>query len=78
MSDEFKPIVSSNLEAACYNGTSKEMIVSFKGGSQYRYFDIEEKLWNEFANTFSGENGNSAGRFFHAHIRNLPSEKVEE
>lgn len=73
---EFKPIKSSNLEAACYNGTSKEMVVRFKGGNEYRYFDISEKLWNEFADTFSGDGGKSAGKFFSANIRHLPCEKV--
>jgi hypothetical protein len=77
MSD-FKKINSSNLEAACYNGTSKEMIVQFKGGTQYRYFDIPQELWNEFADTFSGEDGKSAGKFFHANIRQLPNEKIED
>lgn len=75
---EFKPIKSSNLEAACYNGTSKEMVVQFKGGNQYRYFDVSDELWNNFADTFNGENGKSAGKFFAANIRSLRCEKIED
>lgn len=78
MSEEFKPIKSSNLEAACYNGSTREMVVRFKGGNEYRYFDIPQELWNQFADTFSGDGGKSAGKFFHANIRNLRCEKIEE
>lgn len=72
----YKPIKSSNLEAAKYeDGT---LFVKFKNGTEYSYQNISPELYKEFEETFSGENGKSAGKFFSAHIRHLPSEKVEE
>lgn len=75
---EFKSIVSSNLDSAAYSANSKTMFVRFKNGTTYRYPSVANKIWQEFEATFSGEDGKSAGKFFNAHIRSLPCEKVEE
>lgn len=76
MSD-FKPIVSSNLEAASYEAATKTLIVLFRGGSQYKYSNVLAKLYADFERTFDGKDGNSAGRFFHEKIRHLSNEKIE-
>jgi hypothetical protein len=76
--NNFKPINSSNLEAASYDVVTQQMIVRFKNGTQYRYFDISPELYKAFEETFSGERGLSAGKFFNAHIRHQTSEKIEE
>ena len=67
---------SSNLKSASYDEATKIMIVNFQNGTSYRYANVPEELWSRFETTVN-ENG-SAGKFFHANIRNLPCEKVEE
>lgn len=74
----FQPIVSSNLKAAKYDAETKEMIVRFKNETAYKYPNIDDHLWNEFESQFDGEDGRSAGKFFHANIRHRPCEKLEE
>lgn len=71
-----KQIVSSNLASASYNRIAKELTVNFKNGSSYKYSNISNELYEEFEDTFSGENGKSAGKFFNANIKHLPSKKV--
>lgn len=78
MSNQFKPIMSSNLEAASYDPQTKELIVKFKNGTAYKYPDVPVKTYVEFENTFDGANGKSAGKFFNAYIKHLPFEKIEE
>lgn len=67
---------SSNLQKATYDDETKILIVEFKNGSSYRYFNVPKTLWDQFAKTVN-EDG-SAGKFLNAHIRSLPNEKVEE
>lgn len=74
---EFQPIKSSNLKAAKYDAESNVMVVKFKNETMYSYPNIDDHLWNEFESRFDGENGNSAGRFFHREIRHRPCEKIE-
>ena len=77
MSD-FKPIKSSNLEAAAYDFATQTLIVKFRGGTKYKYPNVPATLAANFERTYDGKDGNSAGRFFHQHIRHLPGEKIEE
>lgn len=72
------PVKSSNIEAAGYDNDSGELIVEFKGGSKYFYPNVPEKLFQEFEKEFDGEDGRSAGKFFHREIRHLPCEKLED
>lgn len=74
---EYKPIVSSNLDAASYEPTTRELIVKFKNGTAYKYPDVPVKIYVDFEKTFSGEGDKSAGKYFNGHIRHLPSEKIE-
>lgn len=78
MEPEFKEINSSNLKRAAYQEESETLVVEFKGGTKYRYSPVPAELYREFEKEFDGEEGRSAGRFFHARIRSLPFEKVEE
>lgn len=75
---DFKPINSSNLEAASYDAETEILHVKFKNAATYRYFKVTPELYRNFEKTFDGENGNSAGRFFHQNIRHLPNEKLGE
>lgn len=70
-------INSSNLKAANYDEASSTLIVQFRNGSSYKYTNVDSGLYSEFAETFSGENGKSAGKFFNSRIRHLPCEKLE-
>ncbi len=75
---EFKDINSSNLMKAGYDAENKTLVVEFKNGSRYRYADVDRDLYDEFEKEFDGEDGRSAGRFFHREIRPLPAERVQE
>lgn len=75
---DFKPINSSNLEAASYDFEMEVLRVKFKTGTTYRYHDVTPELYRNFEKTFDGKDGNSAGRFFQTNIRHLPSEKIGE
>lgn len=72
----FKPIVSSNLNAASYDESEQILTVEFRGGAKYEYPNFPPALYAQFEKTFDGKDGNSAGRFFHTNIRHLPCEKV--
>ncbi|MCU0238511.1 MAG: KTSC domain-containing protein [Pyrinomonadaceae bacterium] len=72
-----KSIKSSNLESASYNPITKELIVNFRNYSSYKYENVSNELYNQFEETFSGENGKSAGKFFNTNIKNLPCEKLK-
>ncbi|HUF02800.1 MAG TPA: KTSC domain-containing protein [Aridibacter sp.] len=74
----FKKINSSNLKSAGYDAENETLVVEFKSGDKYRYAPVPAELYKEFEKEFDGEDGRSAGRFFHARIRSLPFEKVEE
>ncbi len=76
MSD-FQPIVSSNIESAAYDAAAKTITVKFRNGTAYKYFNAGPHLWQDFAETFDGENGRSAGKFFFAKIKALDFESVE-
>lgn len=75
---EFKPIESSNLAAAAYDPAERVAHVRFKNGTEYRYQKFPQVLWKAFEMTFDGKDGKSAGKFFHANIRQMESEKVED
>jgi hypothetical protein len=72
---EVKSINSSNLEEASYDSDNRQMVVSFKNGMKWRYFDVPAEIWAGFTQTVS--DGGSVGKYFHANIRRLPGEKVE-
>lgn len=74
----FYPIISSNLNAASYDESKQLLVVEFRSGAKYSYANFSATLWTQFWKTFEGKDGNSAGRFFQANIRHLPSEKVED
>jgi hypothetical protein len=73
-----KQIKSSNLASASYNRITRELTVNFKNGSTYKYPNVSNELYEKFEDTFSGENGKSAGKFFNEHIKGLPFEKVDQ
>jgi len=68
---------SSNLAKATYDETNLELIVEFKNGTKYKYFEVPETVWNAFAKTIN-EDG-SAGKFFNGFIKeSYRFEKVED
>ena len=72
----YKSITSTNLDGASYDPQTKELLVKFKNGTTYKYFDVPVKVYVDFESTFSGEKGKSAGKFFNGHIKHLQFEKV--
>lgn len=72
-----KQIKSSNLHSANYESGTRKLTVNFQNGSSYEYPNVPSDLYNRFEETFSGENGKSAGKFFNAEIKHLPCEKVK-
>ena len=65
---------SSNIENATYDGT--DLIVEFKGGQQYIYFNVPESV------VFGWEIAESAGKYHNTHIKGCYEykrlEEVEE
>ncbi|MCC7713227.1 KTSC domain-containing protein [Janthinobacterium lividum] len=49
-------VESSNVEAIGYDSESQTLEVEFKNGSVYQYFDVPEKIYEEFsaASTIGG------------------------
>ncbi len=73
-----KKIKSSNLKSAEYDAETEVLIVEFKNETRYQYPDVAAPLYADFEKTFDGEDGRSAGKYFHKHIRPLPCDKIEE
>lgn len=76
MSDEFKKIVSSNLDSAAFDAESRSITVRFQNGAAYRYPQCDLKLWKDFQKTFDGKQGRSAGKYLNAHLRPKAYEKL--
>jgi hypothetical protein len=77
MAHEFKNIESSNLEAASYDTATKILVVRFKSGRAYKYFDVSPELYADFETLFDGTAG-SAGSFFSKQIRFIKNEQIED
>lgn len=75
---EFKSIVSSNLDSATYDAENELLTIRFKNGTAYQYTGVWPKTYRDFEETFDGEDGRSAGRFFSQHIRALDFEKLDD
>lgn len=56
---------SSMIKALDYNEASQELIVTFTGGGQYKYFDVPK---SEFEKLLTGDS--SIGKYFAANIKN--------
>jgi hypothetical protein len=69
---EFKPIKSSNLIEAAYDGADK-LQIKFKNGT-YEYENVKPEVYREFEKTFQTED--SSGKFFFKHIRPLKFKKL--
>ena len=54
---------SSNVLGIGYNKEKNVMRVSFKGGSSYRYFGVDEDLF------LSVKNAKSVGSYLHHHVK---------
>ena len=67
-------IKSSNIEAIGYNLETKELFVLFTGGGLYKYFSVDQKIYDDFIKA------PSIGKYFYASIRSnkqLKYEKIE-
>lgn len=79
MTSEFKQIISGNLDSASYDAEEELLTVRFKNGTAYRYAGVWPKTYRDFEETFDGENGRSAGRFFSQSIRSaFEYEKLDD
>lgn len=63
---------SSNIASVGYDEATKSMEVTFHHGGTYVYADVAPELHKQFVEA------ESAGKFFHAHIKKLPFTKKDE
>ena len=71
MKNEFKPITSSNLEAAKYDPATSGLIIRFKNGTAYeKSSGISPELYADFEKTFDGNP--SPGKFHAQQLKPLP------
>lgn len=68
-----KPIKSSNLKQAEYDGSDK-LTVEFKNGTSYEYTGVKPEVYSKFEATFQTDD--SSGKFFAKNIRSLPAKKL--
>lgn len=61
---------SSNIKRIGHDEENKIVYVEFKDGGQYAYDDVDTTLFNRFLTA------PSAGKFFHANIKNHTFERV--
>lgn len=60
---ENKKFDSSLIIHGWYNGTDKELEISFPNGKKYRYYGVEEKEWKGLCSA------ESAGEYFSQNIK---------
>ena len=58
---------SSSILKVSYNHLSGVLVVSFRSGKTYQYFQVPPELVDQMLET--KEAGDSAGKFFHKNIR---------
>ncbi len=56
---------STNLKAVEYNKIQKTLIVKFKSGLSYIYFDVPNEIYTNLLNA------ESKGKYFHTHIKGV-------
>ncbi len=70
--NNFKKVVSSNIEAVSYDTKTMKLLIKFKGGNVYSYQDVSQDVCNNFMTS------KSIGSYFYHHIKGkYQSEKVE-
>lgn len=60
---EHIPVKSSNIESVGYDPDTRVMEVAFKSSGKYRYTDVSPEKHAAFVGA------DSAGKYFHQHIR---------
>ena len=61
---------STMIQSSSYDNQSLELIVSFNGGSSYKYEGVSEEDYSNFVN------GESTGRAFNEYIRKYTGSKL--
>jgi hypothetical protein len=61
------PVYSSNLRSIGYDGKLRELFVSFKGGSLYKYYQVPPDIYEDLK--YTSDSGGSAGARFWDLIR---------
>ena len=59
------PVESSNIEAVGYDQEEQELIIEFKSGRTYIYFDVPFDVYTGLMDA------ESKGKYFHKNIRNI-------
>ena len=69
MSDpiHFEPVLSSFIDGAHYDATSKTMRVKFKSGKEYEYANVPSESYGDFAKTFQSKE--SSGKFLNSKLK---------
>jgi hypothetical protein len=66
---------SGNIVSAGYDESQKRLVVNFKGGASYEYFNVPPHAWGNFSSTFDDEK-TSTGNHFHKFIKKYPCKKL--
>lgn len=56
-------VTSSNIKEITYNADDKSMIITFNNNIQYKYFNVENSMFEEFIDA------ESVGRYFLTEIK---------
>lgn len=72
MSTGFVPVESAIIKEVQYNQGDRILLIRFTKGSLYKYTGVTQAMYDEM---MSGE---SVGKYFHRHIKPLPTTKLEE
>ncbi len=64
------PVSSSNIQSVLYNEEDRNLDVTFRNGTRYRYHGVDPSLYSAFLQA------PSKGSFLHQHIRHCPTEKL--
>lgn len=69
MSVVMESVISSNVDQIGYDGEEEILVVKYKTGAIYKYFNIPYTMWHEIKGT------PSIGRFINSRIK--PTHKFE-
>ena len=62
---EMIPVSSSNIAAVGYDEGSQTLMVEFKNGTSYQYFDVPERIFTEL------RDAGSAGAYLASNIKGV-------
>jgi hypothetical protein len=73
MNKKFTPVDSAIIKEVLYNQEDSTLLIRFNKGPLWRYAGVTRTMYNEMMTE-----GVSVGKYFHAHIKSLPAEKITD